>query len=196
MTVGLLGGAFDPPHLGHVALAREALERFALDRLLVVVTGEPPHKEVATDAETRFALAEAAFGALPGVQLSRRELDRPGPSYTVDTVRWAEERWGDVVFLIGADELADFLAWKAPDEILEHARLGVATRPGFHRERLDPVLTRLRRPERIELFEIPAIRVSSSDVRERVRRGEPIDGLVPDEVARLVVERGLYHEGC
>jgi nicotinate-nucleotide adenylyltransferase len=193
VTVGLLGGAFDPPHLGHVALARAALDRFGLDRLLVVVTGEPPHKPVETDAETRYDLAEAAFRGIPGVELSRHELDRPGPSYTVDTVRWADERWGDVVFLVGADELADFLAWKDPDGILEHARLGVATRPGFPRERLEPVLARLRRPERVELFEIPAVDASSSEIRDRVRRGEPIGDLVPGAVARLVVERSLYH---
>jgi nicotinate-nucleotide adenylyltransferase len=194
VTTGLLGGAFDPPHDGHVALARAAIERFGLDRLVVVVTGDPPHKPVQTDAETRFRLAEAAFGDLPGVELSRHELERAGPSYTVDTARWAEGEWGDVVFLVGADELADFPAWKEPDEILEHVRLGVATRPGYQRERLDEVLAGLRRPERVELFEIPAVDVSSTEIRRRAALGEPIDGLVPAGVARLVVEDGVYDE--
>jgi nicotinate-nucleotide adenylyltransferase len=194
VTTGLFGGAFDPPHLGHLALVRAACERFGLERLVVVVTGDPPHKEVETDAETRFALAELAFGGLPGVELSRHELDRAGPSYTVDTARWAEERWGDVVVLVGADELAGFASWRAPDEILEHVRLGVATRPGYPAERLRPVLEGLRRPDRVELFEIPAVDVSSTEIRARVRRGEPFADLVPPAVARRIVELDLYHE--
>lgn len=194
MTTGLLGGAFDPPHNGHVELARAAHERFRLDRLVVVVTGVPPHKEALTDAETRFRLAEAAFADIPGVELSRHELERAGPSYTVDTARWAEEEWGDVVFLVGADQLADFRRWKDPDEILEHVRLGVATRPGYPRERLGPVLASFRRPERVELFEVPAVDVSSTEIRRRAARGEPFDDLVPPTVARLVVESGLYDE--
>lgn len=192
MTTGVLGGAFDPPHNGHVALARAAIDRFGLDRLVVVVTGDPPHKDVETDAETRFRLAEAAFADIPGVELSRHELERAGPSYTVDTARWAQEEWGDVVFLVGADEFADFPGWKAPNDVLEHMRLGVATRPGYPRERLDPVLASLRRPERVELFEIPAVDVSSTEIRRRAARGEPIDNLVPARVTRLLVEKGLY----
>jgi nicotinate-nucleotide adenylyltransferase len=194
VTTGLLGGAFDPPHNGHVALARAAVERFGLERLVVVVTGVPPHKEVRTGAETRFRLAEAAFADLPGVEVSRHELDRSGPSYTVDTARWAEEEWGDVVFLVGADQLADFSGWRDPDEILEHVRLGVATRPGFRREQLEPVLASLRRPERVELFDIPALEVSSTELRRRAARGETIDGFVPAAVARLLVEERIYDE--
>ncbi len=194
MTTGILGGAFDPPHNGHVALARAALERFGLDRLVVVVTGDPPHKEVRTDAESRFRLAKEAFVTLPEVELSRHELERAGPSYTVDTARWAEEEWGDVVFLVGADEFADFRAWKDPDEILERVRLGVATRPGYPRERLEPVLAGLSRPERVELFEIPAVDVSSTEIRRRAADGDPIEALVPPGVARLVVEEGVYDE--
>jgi nicotinate-nucleotide adenylyltransferase len=194
MTTGILGGAFDPPHNGHVALARAALERFGLDRLVVVVTGDPPHKEVRTDAETRFRLAKEAFVTLPEVELSRHELERAGPSYTVDTARWAEEEWGDVVFLVGADEFADFRAWKDPDEILERVRLGVATRPGYPRERLEPVLAGLSRPERVELFEIPAVDVSSTEIRRRAADGDPIEALVPPGVARLVVEEDVYDE--
>jgi nicotinate-nucleotide adenylyltransferase len=192
VTVGLLGGAFDPPHNGHLVLAQAALERFALERLLVVVTGEPPHKEVSTDPQTRYLLAEAAFRGRPRVELSRHELDTPGPSYTVETVRWAAGRYGDVIFLVGADEFASFLDWRDPQGVLRWARLGVATRPGYPRERLETVLARLERPDRVELFEIEAVPVSSTGVRDRVRRGEPIGGLVPDEVARLIAELGLY----
>ena len=192
MTAGLLGGAFDPPHLGHLALADAAIAHFGLERLVVVVTGFPPHKEVETDAETRFRLAQAAFAGRRGVELSRHELEREGPSYTVETAQWAEREWGDVVFLVGADEFADFLAWKDPDGVLEHARLAVATRPGYSPEQLARVLAVLRRPERVELFPIPAVPVSSREIRARVAAGEAIDGLVPDAVARLVEELGLY----
>ena len=192
MTAGLLGGAFDPPHLGHLALADAAIAHFGLERLVVVVTGFPPHKEVETDAETRFRLAQAAFAGRRGVELSRHELEREGPSYTVETAQWAEREWGDVVFLVGADEFADFLAWKDPDGVLEHARLGVATRPGYSSEQLDRVLAVLRHPDRVALFPIPAVPVSSREIRARVAAGEVIDGLVPDAVARLVADFRLY----
>jgi nicotinate-nucleotide adenylyltransferase len=192
VPTGLLGGTFDPPHLGHLALADAAIEHFALERLVVVVTGLPPHKHVETDADTRFQLAEAAFAGRDKVELSRHELERAGPSYTVETARWAASEWGDAIFFVGADEFADFRAWKDPDEVLEHVRLAVATRPGYARERLDPVRAQLRRPERVEFFEIPAVPVSSSEVRRRAAAGEPIVGLVPAPVAALIAERDLY----
>jgi nicotinate-nucleotide adenylyltransferase len=191
-VIGLLGGAFDPPHYGHVALADEAIRHFDLDRLVVLVTGDPPHKPVYTDARIRERLARAAFADRPGVEFSAFELERDEPSYTLDTVRWAAAEWGDVIFLVGADEFADFLRWKDPDEVVRHARLGVATRPGYPGERLEPVLAALRAPDRVEFFTIPDIPISSRGLRERVARGEPIDELVPPPVARLVAELGLY----
>ena len=194
MTVGLLGGAFDPPHNGHLALADAAIAHFALERLVVVVTGVPPHKEVRTDAETRFRLAEAAFGGRDLVELSRHELDRPGPSYTVETARWAAKEWGDVVFLVGADEFADFPRWREPERVLEHVRLGVATRPGYRREDLEAVLRGLERPDRVEFFEIPRVSVSSREIRARVAAGGDVDELVPARVAELIRELGLYRD--
>ena len=192
-TIGLLGGTFDPPHRGHVALAETAIRALGLGRLIVFVAGTPPHTHVETDAETRFRLAEAAFAGLPGVVLSRHELERSGPSYTVETARWAASELGDdTVFVVGADEFADFLSWRNPDGVLEHVRLAVATRPGYERERLDAVRTQLRRPDRVLFFDLAPIRVASRDVRARAARGEPIDELVPDAVARLVGELGLY----
>ncbi len=192
MTTGLLGGSFDPPHNGHLALADEALHRFALARLVIVVTGVAPHKAIVADAATRFRLAQAAFAGSPSIELSRYEIDRQGPSYTVDTVRWARARWDDVVFIVGADEFASFLSWRDPNGVLAQARLGVATRPGYPAEGLRAVLAQLEQPERVELFEIPALDVSSTEVRLRVDRGEPIDHLVPPPVAELIEELGLY----
>jgi nicotinate-nucleotide adenylyltransferase len=193
MTTGLLGGAFDPPHNGHLVLAGEAMRHFVLERLVVVVTGNPPHKPVDTPAEVRYALAEAAFAGRPGIELSRFELEAPGPSYTELTARWARETWGDVVLLVGADEFASFLSWHDPNGVLAEVRLGVATRPGYPVGRLEAVLARLDRPDRVERFPIPALPISSTEIRERVARGEPVDDLVPPQVARLIAELRLYH---
>jgi nicotinate-nucleotide adenylyltransferase len=191
---GLFGGAFDPPHNGHLALARAAIDHFSLQRLVISVAGEPPLKVSApeADVETRIRLAEAAFGGIPQADVSRLDVDRPQPAYSHETVRLASERWGEVIFLIGADRFADFPRWKAPDEVLRCARLGVATRPGVLRGDLDAVLARLERPDRVEFFEIPPVNVSSSDVRRRAASGESIDGLVPPAVAELIRELGLY----
>lgn len=191
MTTGLLGGAFDPPHAGHVVLAREASERFSLERLLVLVVARPAHKPVETPVEDRLELARAAFADVPFAEVRRD--DHP---YTVDSLRAGGFDPDETVLLIGADQFAGFLTWKEPDGVLECARLGVATRPGYPSESLEPVLASLRRPERVELFEIPAFDVSSTDLRARLGRGEPVGDLVPPAVARLAVERGLYHEGC
>jgi nicotinate-nucleotide adenylyltransferase len=184
VTTGLLGGAFDPPHVAHVALAEAAERQLGLDRLVVIVVADPAHKAVHSPAATRLELAQAAF---PGREI---ELDRHGR--TIDMLR--EGRWHDPVFLIGADEFADFLLWKEPDAVLELARLGVASRPGYPREQLEDVLARLAHPERVLFFEIEPSSVSSREIRERVARGEPIDGLVPAAVAAEIVGRGLYRK--
>jgi nicotinate-nucleotide adenylyltransferase len=181
-VTGLLGGAFDPPHVGHVALLDTAERELGLSEVVVVVVADPGHKNVHCPAETRLALAQAAF---PDRAV---ELDRH--ARTVDMLRAG--RWDDPVFLIGADEFAAFPAWKEPDAVLELARLGVASRPGYPRERLEEVLARLSRPDRVVFFEIDPIRVSSSEIREKVGRGEAIDGLVPPAVAAEIADRGLY----
>jgi nicotinate-nucleotide adenylyltransferase len=192
VTVAILGGTFDPPHLGHVALARTALAELPAERVVVVVVGEAPHKVVETGAEIRLRLAQAAFAGEPRVDVSRHELDRAGPSYTVDTARWAAAEYGDPIFLVGADEFADFLTWREPETILELARLAVARRPGSAPAELEEVRSRLERPDRVLDLPFEPLGVSSSDVRARAGRGESIDDLVPPPVARLVAELGLY----
>jgi nicotinate-nucleotide adenylyltransferase len=189
---GLLGGAFDPPHHGHVALADAGLRHFGLARLLVIPTGVAPHKQIETDAETRCRLAAAAFADRPGVEVSRWELERGTPSYTVETTRRAKEQYGELVFLVGADQFADLHTWKDPEQVLELARLGIATRPGYEREELERLRRTLPDPSRAELFEIEPWPVSSTEIRDRVRRGESIEGLVPSGVAALISELGLY----
>jgi nicotinate-nucleotide adenylyltransferase len=194
VTVALFGGAFDPPHVGHVVLLQSAAARFGLERILVVPTGHPPHKDAHSPPAVRFRLAQLAFGRIPGVELWDRELSADGPSYTIDTVRAAAERFPgeELLVLVGADQLAHFLDWHEPDAILELARLGVATRPGYPPETLEPVLHRVSRPDRIELFRIPSYPLASRALRARVARGESIDGVVPRAVAAEIERLRLY----
>jgi nicotinate-nucleotide adenylyltransferase len=181
-VIGLLGGAFDPPHNGHVALARAAKSQFAFDGFVILVAGRPGHKEVVADAPARLRLTEAAFPA-DDVELDEHER-------TIQTLRAGH--LSDPLFLIGADEFCDFPTWTEPDAVLQLARLGVATRPGYPRERLDDVLAQLAHPDRVLFFEVEPLPIASRDIRERVARGESIDDLVPAAVAELIAERGLY----
>jgi len=180
--VVLYGGAFDPPHLGHVAVADAARERFGVERLVVLVSERPAHRAVDASAQDRLALARAAF---PHDDV---RLD-PHPR-TVELLRG--EQFDDPVFVMGADQFQGFLGWTEPDEVLERARLGVATRPGFPRDELEQVLAKLARPERVVFFEIEPNPAASTDVRARAAAGERLHGLVPPAVARLIAERGLY----
>jgi len=179
----LLGGTFNPPHNGHVELLRAAEDRFG-DEVVVLVAAHPGHKEVELDPDTRLELARAAF---PDHEVELEPHER-----TVDMLKTG--RWRDPLFLIGADQFSDFMSWKDPEGVIARARLAVATRPGYPHERLDKVLRQLSRPDRIEFFEIEPLPISSEDLRERVARGESIDGLVPEGVAELIEARGLYHK--
>lgn len=181
-VTGLLGGRFDPPHNGHVALARAAVEAFGLERLVVVVALNPGHKDAVLDGETRLELARLAF--------PEYEVLGDGHPRTVDLLR--DGPWRDPLLLVGADQLCDFLEWKEPEEVLRLARLGVATRPGYPRERLDAVLARLAQPERVLFFELEPLPVSASGIRARIAAGEPIDDLVPAALAAEIERRGLY----
>ena len=185
MSVGVFGGAFDPPHLGHVELARVGIDHFRLDRLLVRVVEEPGHKDVRTAPQIRLHLAELAFAPLDEAEIGLDPFAR-----TVDSLEALS--LDDPVFLVGADEFATLLAWKEPERVLEVARLGVATRPGVDRSRVESVLAALERRERVAFFEIEPLPVSSSDIRARAAAGESIEGLVPESVQAEIDRLGLY----
>jgi nicotinate-nucleotide adenylyltransferase len=177
VTTAILGGTFDPPQVGHVALARAALEQLPVDRLLVLVAAAPGHRGVVAPAEERLRLARLALDFADEVALDEH-------AFTVDAVR--DGRFGDAIFVVGADEGAAFPTWKEPDEVLRHVRLAVGTRSGY------PPPDLRRYGERVVAFELTSPPVSSSEVRERIARGEPIDGLVPGAVAAAIAEDGLY----
>jgi nicotinate-nucleotide adenylyltransferase len=188
MAVGLFGGVFDPPHNGHVALARSALEQLRLERLLILVVADPGHKRAQTPAETRLELARLAFDD------PRIDVELDPHARTVDSLE--ARSLLDPVFVIGADELADFPEWKEPARVLGLARLAVATRPGVPDEPVREALAHLQalhpRPDRISFFAIEPVPVSSTMIRERVARGESIDDLVPPKVADAIRRLGLY----
>jgi nicotinate-nucleotide adenylyltransferase len=181
--LGLYGGSFDPPHRGHVELARQAKEELGLDRLIVLVLSDPGHKRVETPADVRLRLAQAAF---PDDEVILDEHPR-----TIGTLR-AHPEWRDAVFLIGADEFCDFLSWQEPSEVLRLTRLAVATRPGFPRERLEEVLSRLEQPERVLFFEIDPVPVSSRELRRRLEAGEDVGRELPAAVAELLRAERFY----
>jgi nicotinate-nucleotide adenylyltransferase len=182
-TLGLYGGAFDPPHRGHVALAHTAKRELGLDRLIVLVAADPGHKHVATSAAVRLELARAAF---PDDDVVLDEHAR-----TVETLR-AHPEWRDPIFLIGADQFADFLDWTDPDEVLARTRIAVATRPGFPAELLRGVLDRIEQPDRVSFFELEPVPVSSSDLRARAARSESLAADVPAAAAEIIEREGLY----
>ncbi len=185
MAVGILGGVFDPPHLGHVALARAAIRELGLEELLVLVVADPGHKSATTSADARLELAQLAFADVPEASV---ELDLN--ARTVDALE--QRRPTDAVFILGADELADFQSWKSPARVLELVRLGVAMRPGVPRDDVQSVRERLGAGDRIVEFALEPVPISSSEIRQRVARGEAIDELVPPGVADAISRLGLY----
>ena len=185
MAVGILGGVFDPPHVGHVALARAAIAELGLDTLVVRVIADPGHKVTRTPAATRLELAQLAFANVPQATV---ELDHH--ARTVDFLE--ERRPRDAFFVLGGDELAAFESWKSPGRVLELVRLAVAMRPGSSRDDVGAVRERLAAGDRIVEFEMEPVAVSSSEIRARIARGEPVADVLPPGVFDAVSRLGLY----
>ena len=197
--IGLMGGTFDPIHYGHLVTAEGARVEFGLDRVLFVPSGRPPHKppEEVTAAEHRYLMAVLATLSNPYFEVSRVDIDRPGPSYTVDTVAHVRQMLGDgseIFFITGADAILEILTWKDPERLLSTCRFIAATRPGYELERLESATGNLFRrfAHRILVVQVPAMAISSSDIRNRVRAGRPIRYLVPEPVADYIHKQRLY----
>jgi len=192
IRLGLLGGTFDPPHLGHLAAAQEVAWRLDLDRVLFLPARQNPLKrdEPSSAVEDRCEMVRLAIGDNPQFELSRLELDRPPPSYTADLLRALQAPERELYFIVGADILPELPRWREPDEILRLARLCVVTRPGAASPDVEVLGTGAR--ARVEVVSAPGVAVASRELRERVRSGQPIRYLTPAAVERYIVERGLY----
>ena len=196
MRVGILGGAFNPPHIGHMACAQEAVLALELDRLLFVPMGVAPHREIEQDPgpDVRLEMCELAVDEDERFEVSRVEVDREGPSYTAETLRGlGEENPEDELFLVlGGDQAAALPKWHEPEEVLRLATVAVVPRTGFHREAIAVSIASLKGAGKVRFFDMPRIDVSSSLVRRRVAEGRPIRYLVPDKVHAYIEQSGLY----
>jgi nicotinate-nucleotide adenylyltransferase len=202
-STGILGGTFDPIHFGHLAIAEEAREALGLERVLFVPTSVPPHKlgRAVAPAAHRAAMVELAIAPNPAFQLSRSELDRPGPSYAVETLELlvAEAkgvgRPAEFTFILAADAFAGFLDWREPSRLLELARLAVVPRPGHH----PPGRSWLKdhfpgQEDRVTFLDGPHIGLSATEIRDRAAHGRSVRYFVPDAVAAYIKEHSLYTE--
>jgi nicotinate-nucleotide adenylyltransferase len=197
-SVGILGGTFDPVHLGHLAIAEEARESLGLERVLFVPSAAPPHKpgQPVTPARHRLAMVELAVAGNPSFDVGRLEIERGGDSYTIDTLR--SLRAGGIAepwFILSAEALAAFPSWREPDGILELCRLAVVPRAGYATLDRDWVSRRFAgREDRFRFIAGPLLPISGSVVRRRAAAGRSVRYLVPDAVARYVVDHRLYTE--
>jgi nicotinate-nucleotide adenylyltransferase len=195
-AIGVLGSAFNPPHLGHLALAQEALWQLGLEEVILVPTGTAPHKRIADDPgrELRLAMTRLAAADDSRFSVSTLEVEREGPSYTYETLELLAKDRGDreLVFVMGADAAVGLESWREPRRVIELARLAVARRAGISDAEVAAVLRSLDAEGRAAMLEMPQFGVSSSAVRERAAAGRPLRYLVPESVARFIEEKGIY----
>jgi nicotinate-nucleotide adenylyltransferase len=198
-TLGILGGTFDPPHLGHLILAEMAADSLNLDRVLFVPAGDPPHKSddaVRAPAHHRAAMVECAIAGNPHFALARVDLDRPGPHYSVDMLGILREEHpqAQLYFLIGGDSLHDLPTWSRPQALLQRAMLGVMRRPGASVDLagLEQILPGIR--DRIVWIDAPQIDISASTLADRIAAGQSIRYQTPDAVHEYIVQNGLYRK--
>jgi nicotinate-nucleotide adenylyltransferase len=196
VRVGILGGTFNPPHLGHLVCAQEAYTQLELERVLFIPARIPPHKPVEEEpgAEHRLELCRLAVRDDPRFDVSELEMHREGPSYTVDTLSELHSKApdNDLYLIVGGDVAAGLPQWHEPERVLSLATLAVVKRRGTPREAVEEALARLDAGERTVFFRMPRIGVSSSLVRRRVGAGEPVRYIVPDAVADYIQEHALY----
>jgi nicotinate-nucleotide adenylyltransferase len=196
LRVGILGGTFNPPHLGHLVCAQEAYLQLGLDLVILMPARIPPHKPVEDEpgAEHRLELCRRAVEGDDRFTVSDLEVSREGPSYTVDTLEELHSTAPDNehFLIVGGDVAAGLPQWREPERVLSLATLAVAKRRGTARASVDDALHQLRGGERAAFFEMPRIGISSTMVRRRVKAGQPIKYIVPDAVAGYIAEHDLY----
>jgi nicotinate-nucleotide adenylyltransferase len=196
VRVGILGGTFNPPHLGHLICAQEAYLQLGLDRVTLIPARIPPHKPVDDEPgpEHRLELCRCAVDGDARFAVSDLEMRREGPSYTVDTLEQLHSQAPDsqLFLIVGGDVAAGLPYWRAPERVLSLATVAVAKRRGTSRDAVDDALRSIRGGDRAEFFRMPRIGISSTMVRRRARAGEPIKYIVPDAVASYIEEHGLY----
>jgi nicotinate-nucleotide adenylyltransferase len=196
VRVGLLGGTFNPPHLGHLVCAQEAYIQLGLDHVTLIPTRIPPHKPVDDEPgpEHRLELCRLAVQGDKRISVSDIETRREGTSYTVDTLRELHERAPDheLYLIVGGDVAAGLPRWREPERVLSLATLAVAKRRGTRRFEIDGALAELAGAERTQFFPMPRIAISSTLIRDRVRDRLPIRYIVPDRVAEYIEQEGLY----
>jgi nicotinate-nucleotide adenylyltransferase len=193
--IGLVGGTFDPVHLGHVAVARAALECGRLDRVLLIPSARPPHRRPAeAPAEDRYQMTRLAAAGLARVEVSDLELRRPGPSYTVDTLAELQGQHpdADLFLVLGWDAARDIRDWHQPEQVLARARLIVVNRPGLPEPTADDLRAAGLDPQRVILCSADTPDINATHVRRILAEGGNLDGLISPEVARYLAERGLY----
>jgi len=188
LRIGVMGGTFDPIHHGHLVAASEVAASFDLDEVVFVPTGRPWQKPEVTSSEHRYLMTVIATASNPMFTVSRVDIDREGPTYTIDTLRdlQRERPEAEYFFITGADAVAQILGWRDHDELWDMAHFVAVSRPGH-------VLTTAGLPsEDVSQLEIPALAISSTDCRERVRHGQPVWYLVPDGVVQYIAKHHLY----
>ena len=199
--IGVIGGTFDPIHFGHLVIAEEVYATLKLAQMVFVPAGQPPHKpeQVVTPAQDRLAMLQLAIASNPHFTISMVDLERPGPSYTVETLRLLRGQWGEqtaIYFVIGRDSLEDLLDWYNPVGILEQLDYLVAVkRPGYteekgYIERLEERLPGIR--QRLIIMSAPQLEISATELRQRVAEGRPIKYQVPEVVEQYILQHGLY----
>jgi nicotinate-nucleotide adenylyltransferase len=199
-----MGGTFDPIHNGHLVTSEEARFQFGLEKVIFIPSARPPHKREVRHSpfEHRYRMVELAIEGNSCLSVSMLEREREGLSYTIDTLRELHRIIGEdteLFFITGADAILEILTWKDPGEILALSQLIAATRPGYNLERLNEALPKYNSHGEpvmgnVHAMEIPALSISSTDIRERVREGRPLRYLVPEPVWAYIVEKGLYLE--
>jgi nicotinate-nucleotide adenylyltransferase len=195
-AIGIMGGTFDPIHYGHLIIGEEPRRRFGLEKVIFVPAGDPPHKKDydVSAKEHRYAMTVLATASHPDFECSRMEMDRPGPSYSVDTIRQIKRDYGtdmQVYFITGADAILEILTWHEHDKLKSLCKFIAATRPGYD---LDELKHRVPKDylDQTVFLEVPGVHISSTDLRARIAEGEPIKYMVPESIEAYILKSGLY----